>query len=86
MFEIGKTFKFSAWHYLPGLLRRILQFLIVVGGLALPIYVFHGLVIPSKDILVLAGIASTPALAIPMSAFLAAMGYGGWRLYRMYFG
>ena len=87
MVLVGGFLVFVAnWHVLRPVLRGPLKILIVFGGLALPIYVFHGIVIPVKDIFVLQGIDDTLALALPMGAFLTAMTYGGWRLYRMYFG
>ncbi|MBE0414854.1 hypothetical protein [Yoonia sp.] len=74
------------WHQLSGPLLFLLRVLVVIGGLALPIYVFHGLVIPLKDILIILGMQGALALALPMAAFLAAMAYAGRRLYAMYFG
>ena len=51
--------------------------LIVIGGLALPIYVFHGLVIPIMDILMLIGMNSVPAVILPLGVFLVSMIYAG---------
>ena len=73
------------WHGIPGLLRLGLQLLIVTGGLALPIYAFHSVVIPVKDILAILGLPGALALLLPISIFLAGMGYAGMRLYRIYF-
>ncbi len=73
------------WDSLPPVLRVPMQILVVVGGMALPIYVFHGLVIPVKDVLILLGTPSGLALAGPLILFLAGMGYGGVRLYKMYY-
>ena len=73
------------WHGTPGLLRLGLQLLIVTGGLALPIYAFHSVVIPVKDILAILGLPGALALLLPISIFLAGMGYAGMRLYRIYF-
>lgn len=58
----------------------------MTGGLALPIYVLHGLVLPLRNVLAAAGLPGVVALALPMGAFLASMGYAGRRLWRMYFG
>ncbi|WP_299852801.1 hypothetical protein, partial [uncultured Roseovarius sp.] len=66
--------------------RGTLQIMIVIGGLALPIYAFHGIVIPLKDILVVLGLPDAIALLLPLGAFFAVMIYLGWRLRRMYFG
>ena len=63
-----------------------LQVLVVTGGLALPIYVFHELVIPGRDLLAAAGLDGALALALPMALFLGAMLLSGRRLWRMYFG
>lgn len=76
----------KSWHRFGALRRGVLQILIVVGGLALPVYAFHGIVIPIKDILVVLGLPGAIALIVPMGAFLAVMVYLGWRLRRMYFG
>ncbi len=74
------------WTGLGSLTRGVLQVMIVVGGLALPIYAFHGVVIPAKDILKILGLPGAIALLMPLSAFLSLMAYFGWRLRRMYFG
>lgn len=76
----------KSWHSFGTVRRGILQILIVIGGLALPIFAFHGIVIPIKDILVVFGLPGIVALGVPMGAFLAVMLYLGWRLRRMYFG
>lgn len=75
-----------AWERLSAALRLPLKLLVVVGGLALPIYVFHGLVIPGRNLLVAFGMPGSAALITAMSAFLIVMGYAGRRLWRMYFG
>ena len=77
---------FRHWSGLGSIARAVLQILIVIGGLALPIYAFHGIVIPMKDILLLIGLPSAAALVLPVAAFFAVMVYLGWRLRRMYFG
>jgi hypothetical protein len=69
-----------SWHG-----KKISQGLIVFGGLALPIYVFHGLVIPVRDILVNFSVPRAIAMAIPLAAFLLSLFLGGRRTYRMYF-
>lgn len=74
------------WYRLSGWLRMSLQVLIVTGSMALPIYVFHGQVIPLKEMLVALGLPGAVALALPMGAFLLGVGYGGRHLYQMYFG
>lgn len=76
----------TIWDRLPRLPRVILQLLVVIGGLALPIYVFHGAVMPARDLLEGLGLPGAPALVLPLGAFLAVMGYSGRRLWRMYFG
>ncbi|NHX28156.1 hypothetical protein HA397_29930, partial [Escherichia coli] len=68
------------WAGLPGLLRFGLQAVIVLGGLALPVYAFHGLVIPIKDILRILGLPGIAALGLPVAVFLAWLGYAWWRL------
>lgn len=76
----------GVWHLLSWPLLFGLRILVVIGGLALPIYVFHGLVIPLKDVLTIMGMQGALALILPMAAFLAVMAYAGRRLYVMYFG
>lgn len=73
------------WQVLPVALQSLLKLLIVVGGLALPIYVFHQLVIPIRSILVQLGLPGTLALTLAMGSFLVAMAYAGRRLWKMYF-
>ncbi len=75
----------SDWRRLPTLIQQILQILIVIGGLALPIYAFHGIVIPIKGILVLTGWPGALALLLPLSTFIVVISYAGWRLKRLYF-
>ena len=75
-----------SWKNLPRVLRWAMQVLVVTGGLALPIYVFHGIVIPTRDLLEGLGLHGLLALLVPMGGFLAAMAYLGRRLWRMYFG
>ena len=74
-----------SWDRLPAALRNVLKLLLVIGGLALPIYVFHGLVIPGKDMLDALGLGGGLALGIPVGLFLLVMAYLGRRLWRMYF-
>ena len=74
-----------SWERLSAFPRLPLKLLVVIGGLALPIYVFHGLVIPVRNLLVMAGLPGAVALLLPMGGFLVAMGYAGQRLWRMYF-
>jgi acyl-CoA synthetase (AMP-forming)/AMP-acid ligase II/RNase P protein component len=73
------------WERLSAALRLPLKLLVVIGGLALPIYVFHGLVIPGRNLLVALGMPSSAALIAAMGAFLIVMSYAGRRLWRMYF-
>lgn len=75
-----------SWQRLPRPVRLPLQILLVTGGLALPIYVFHGLVIPGRDLLVLLGVPGAVALSLTVGLFLTVMAYSGRRLWRMYFG
>lgn len=74
------------WTRLSAPIRWPLQLLVVIGGMALPIYVFHGLVLPTRSLLETLGLHGAISLALPMAAFLAVMGYLGRRLWRMYFG
>jgi len=73
------------WQTLGAALKGMLKAAIIVGTLALPIYVLHGLVLPVRDILVLVGLSGALALMLPMSAFLLVMGIAGWHTYRAYF-
>jgi hypothetical protein len=83
-----------AWPYdmanflvapIVGSARRVVQGLIVIGGLALPIYAFHESVIPTKDILVGLGVSGGVALAVPLALFSALFLYLCRRLRRIYF-
>lgn len=62
-----------------------LQFGVVLGGLALPIYATHQAVLPARDSLLLLGWSGGLALMLPMGVFLAVMAYMGRRIWRMYF-
>jgi hypothetical protein len=83
---IGGGLKLMAvWGGLGGAARLPLKLLVVAGGLALPIYVLHGLVLPARGVLRLGGLPEVVALVIPLALFLGAMAYAGRRLWRMYF-
>jgi hypothetical protein len=75
----------AVWHELGRLAQLPFQGLIVLGGMALPIYAFHQVVRPARDILVLSGVGEGVALAASMGTFLALIGYVGLRIYRIYF-
>lgn len=81
----GAMAALRGWGGLPRPAGALLRGLIVIGGLALPIYAFHRVVIPVKDILVAAGLHGGVALLIPMGIFLGLFAYGWRRLRRMYF-
>lgn len=74
-----------AWNRLGRVRAGVMQSLILLGGLALPIYAFHAVVIPIRDILVIIGLPRAVALLLSLGSFLALLGYGIWRLRRMYF-
>ncbi|SFU12365.1 AMP-binding protein [Sedimentitalea nanhaiensis] len=76
----------SHWSSWPGGVRTGLKFLIVTGALALPIYAFHGAVIPVADIGKDLGVPGGIAIAVPMGLFLSGIGWLGLRVWRMYFG
>lgn len=85
-FATGLFLRFLlSWETLPGGVRAPLKLLLVTGGLALPIYVFHGLVMPGQSLLNALGVEGGMALLIPMGLFLLVMAYLGRRLWRMYF-
>ncbi|MFC3169440.1 AMP-binding protein [Paracoccus fontiphilus] len=75
----------SSWGTWPAPVQLPLKLLLVVGGLALPIYVFHGLVIPGRDLLASLGVPDGLALAVTMGLFLASMALSGRWLWRIYF-
>lgn len=75
----------QGWGQMRGAVRFCAKFLILLGGLALPIYAFHGLVIPVKDLLVVGGLPGKLSLLLTLALFFGAIGYGMWRLNRMYF-
>lgn len=74
-----------SWEDLPPALRLPMKILLVIGGLALPIYVFHGLVLPGRDLLVTFGLSGALSMILAMGSFLAVMVWLGRRLWRMYF-
>lgn len=76
----------SNWSSWPDTVRMALRLLIVVGALALPVYAFHGMVLPLADILEFVGMSRAIAVALPMSCFLGGIGWLGFRVWRMYFG
>ncbi|MBK0329363.1 AMP-binding protein [Rhodobacteraceae bacterium F11138] len=76
----------SHWSAWRGGSRSALKLLIVIGALALPIYAFHGVVIPVADIGKDLGVPGAIAIAIPMGLFLSGTGWLGARVWRMYFG
>lgn len=73
------------WRGLWAPMRGGLRGLILFGGMALPIFALHRLVIPLKDMLVLEGLSPTLALVLPLVLLFTVIGYGMWRLDRMYF-
>jgi hypothetical protein len=73
------------WAVMGRTPRQLLQIAIVMGGLALPIFIFHRLVIPVKDLLLQASLPVSIAFSLPMGLFVIMMFYGFWRLHRMYF-
>jgi hypothetical protein len=73
-----------AWARAGTALRGLLKVALTFGGLALPIYVFHQLVIPTHKTLEIAGVPELASIALPMGIFLAVMLYMGRRIYRMY--
>ncbi|HEY0214442.1 MAG TPA: AMP-binding protein [Paenirhodobacter sp.] len=73
------------WTELPLGLHLLAKGLILLGGLALPVFAMHELVIPLKNLMLLTGLPGVIALAVPMAGFLAAIVYGMWRLNKMYF-
>lgn len=74
------------WEERRSPVRLALKGLIVFGALALPVYAFHGMVIPVADILHTSGLPRSVAIAIPMGLFLAGIGWLGFRVWTMYFG
>lgn len=73
-----------AWVQAGQMLRGVLRGALAFGGLALPIYVFHQLVIPVHEILEIAGLHGALSIIVPMGVFLAVMFYMGRRIFRMY--
>jgi hypothetical protein len=72
----------SAWDRWSRLGRLPLQLLLVIGGLALPIYVFHGMVILGRNLLATLGMPAAFALLTTMGLFLASMALSGrWLMY-----
>ena len=59
--------------------------LILIGLLAFPAYIGHGMVIPIKDILVLLGVPYGVALGLAFGSFIAGALYAMTRLKRIYY-
>jgi hypothetical protein len=59
---------------------------ITCGMIAFPIFIGHGLVIPTKAALEGHGLASPAAHAIAVALFLSSMAWLGWRVHRFMFG
>lgn len=76
----------SHWSSWPEMVRSGLKLLVVIGALALPIYAFHGMVLPVADIMTFLGMSRAMAIGLPMSCFLGGIGWLGLRVWRMYFG
>lgn len=70
---------------LPFCLNFMIKLLIVLGTLALPIYIFHGAVIPLKNILLFLGISGKISLGVPLGIFFVIFGWAGFKLYKLYF-
>ncbi len=81
----GAVWMLERWQDLSAVLRMVVRVLILLGGLALPVYALHELVIPVKDLLIVAGLPGKAALLLPLVLFFSAIGYGMWRLNKMYF-
>jgi hypothetical protein len=81
----GMVLALHGWARMSAPVQLVTKVLILLGGLALPIYAFHALVIPVKDLLYAAGMIKSVALVFSLSMFFAIIGYGMWRLNRMYF-
>lgn len=74
-----------SWEGLSAPARLPLKWLLVIGGLALPVYVFHGLVIPAREVMMGLGMSGKSSLILAMGTFIAVMAWLGRRLWRMYF-
>ena len=74
----------TRWNRLPAALRMPAKALMVIGGLSLPIYVFHGLVIPVAELLRLSGLPGMLALVLPLAGFVLTVGWAAARLWRAY--
>lgn len=85
LFLGGAVWLLERWERLSAPLHLLAKLLILLGGVALPVYVLHELVIPLKSLLILLGLPGSLALAIPMAGFFVTIGYAMWRLNRMYF-
>lgn len=85
LFLGGAVWFLQRWETLGPAVRFAGKGLILLGGLALPVYVLHELVLPLKELLTMLGLPEGIALALPMGGFFGAIGYGMWRLDRMYF-
>lgn len=67
-------------------IRGAMRMLILVGLLAFPAFVAHGLVIPVKDIVMALGLAYFAAMAVSLGLFVAAAGMALRRMHRIYYG
>ncbi len=66
------------------LLHLSIKLLGTLGILSLPLYVGHGMVIPTKNLLVNIGVPLPGALMIPMLLFIGSIGYAARRIFIVY--
>ena len=67
------------------LARAVLQVLTVIGMLALPAYVGHGITTPIAEALQAAGVPTSIAVGLPVALFLGGFVYAIRRVYRLYY-
>lgn len=65
--------------------RPLVQGLIVPGGLALPTFAFHRIVIPVKDRMIVMDVARNLAVLSAPTTYVAAVAWGARRPWVMYF-
>lgn len=70
---------------LPASARSGLQLSSILGQGTFPLFVLHGLVLPAKTLLLLAGLSASMALTLPFALFFALSGWMLMRLYQLYY-
>jgi hypothetical protein len=80
------SYTLDRYPVFPKTLKELLHVIGVIGQCTFPLFVFHGLVIPGKDILENAGIPGMLAFVFSVSLFIIFSVWMVYKLYKMYYG